>query len=992
MGVFTAIASAIVGAIGITGLAATLLTAVISTGLAMVTSRLINGGSSGRSDAAAQADPGVRQQLSPSTEHKIPVLYGSAFVNGIITDARISSDNKTMTYVFTIAETTNQRTTFTATISGTTMTVTAGSSGVVHLGMTVSGTGVTAGTTIVEHLGGTYGGVGTYRVSTSQSVASTVITGTFPVTVEDIYFNDLRVEFDGVGANGHKALRGKKHVNANPLTTAEDFTDDNLKEKINVWIWAGNSTAAKMISGTSGGANYAPTAIDAYTISDLQWQDPANSESQRMEGLIFCVLQLKYDREKGYTGLPTMTFKLRNALDNPAVAMYDYMSSDRYGAYISGSNINAQSLGRWANFCNESVTYTTISNVTTSQKRYTVNGFIDTARPVKDNMDTILLNGGSWMAYDVHTGQWRVIPKRAVQGYDTVLNFNDNNIIGGIQISATRLDDLYNIGELEYYDRLVKDQRAYNTIELPSALRNINEPDNALRFSFDLVNSNVQAERLGNIELKQSRDDLMIEFNASHYGLQAQAGDVIKLENSLYGWQEPTFPGGKEFRIVRVVEQETEEGGIIARITALEYNADVYADENIQEFATSANIGIIPRDGSQNLLPPIIKIKDEKPGGGVPNFGIEFTIPAGGPYDELQIWYAEGFDWAGKGADCQVRMQIQGTEMTVFGLGPPTGKTTIGKLYAGGVDATGAVRPNSILSPINGGSVQAGTIVTAYGTGTGLTGSYVVNPNQSVPIFGVFNAAATVNDASFSGYLSGTELVVTSVSSGTLKEQSLITGAGVQDGTIVTAFISGTQGGVGSYRINKTQTSGSSGSPLSIISKQPYPALADYEHLRSVFPKPRDRGTGPGDQVLFNSESLLFDNEEIVTSLISTLTPNQVNRKYFIKARLGIQGVYGPFSDINELDLEIPSIFWNPDAGLRTVAIAILRQDFGYIRTPRSGLWQHRVTQTMDFGQVNMTYNNHLMDLGSLQAENELTNTELIEDFRWQDKQSGETS
>ena len=280
MPAFTAVAVAIVGAIGVTGIAATILTAVIATGLAMVTSRLINGGSSSRSDAAAQADPGVRQQLAPSTEHKIPVLYGSAFVNGIITDARISDDNKTMTYVFTIAETTNQRSVFTASISGTTMTVTSGSSGVVHLGMTISGTGVTAGTTIVEHLGGTYGGAGTYRVSTSQSVASTVITGTFPVTVEDIYFNDLRVEFDGVGANGHKALRGKKHVDADQLTAAEDFIDDNLRDKINVWIWAGNSTAAKMITGTSGGANYAPTAIDASTISDLQWTNPANSVPQ----------------------------------------------------------------------------------------------------------------------------------------------------------------------------------------------------------------------------------------------------------------------------------------------------------------------------------------------------------------------------------------------------------------------------------------------------------------------------------------------------------------------------------------------------------------------------------------------------------------------------------------------------------------------------------------------------------------------------------------
>jgi hypothetical protein len=253
-----------------------------------------------------------------------------------------------------------------------------------------------------------------------------------------------------------------------------------------------------------------------------------------------------------------------------------------------------------------------------------------------------------------------------------------------------------------------------------------------------------------------------------------------------------------------------------------------------------------------------------------------------------------------------------------------------------------------------------------------------------VPISGLYNATATVNDARFSGYISGLELVVTAVTSGTIKEQSLIIGTGVMDGTIIEAFISGNNGGVGSYRVNKTQTSGSSGSPLSITSKKPYPALHEYDYLKSVFPKPRDRGTGPGDQVLFSDESLLFDNEEIVASIVTTLPANQENRKYFLKARLGNNGVYGPFSDINEVDLEIPSIFWDPDSGARAIATAILKQDFGYIRTPRSGLWQHRVTQSMDFGDYQRQY--HMMDLGGLQVENEVTDTSLIEDFRWQDE------
>ena len=60
------------------------------------------------------------------------------------------------------------------TTSGTTMTVTAVTSGILYVGQIISGAGVTAKTTITAFGTGT-GGAGTYTVSTSQLVASTTI-------------------------------------------------------------------------------------------------------------------------------------------------------------------------------------------------------------------------------------------------------------------------------------------------------------------------------------------------------------------------------------------------------------------------------------------------------------------------------------------------------------------------------------------------------------------------------------------------------------------------------------------------------------------------------------------------------------------------------------------------------------------------------------------------------------------------------------------------
>jgi hypothetical protein len=86
----------------------------------------------------------------------------------------------------TFSQTWDDQAVFDASISGTTMTVTAVASGTIRVGMLLTSSGtVTSGTTITA-LGTGTGGTGTYTVSASQSRASATITGTLntvgPVT------------------------------------------------------------------------------------------------------------------------------------------------------------------------------------------------------------------------------------------------------------------------------------------------------------------------------------------------------------------------------------------------------------------------------------------------------------------------------------------------------------------------------------------------------------------------------------------------------------------------------------------------------------------------------------------------------------------------------------------------------------------------------------------------------------------------------------------
>ena len=56
---------------------------------------------------AQQPNPGNRQQLPPAGDNKLPVVYGSAYVGGIVTDLTISEDNQDIYWVMALSEVTN---------------------------------------------------------------------------------------------------------------------------------------------------------------------------------------------------------------------------------------------------------------------------------------------------------------------------------------------------------------------------------------------------------------------------------------------------------------------------------------------------------------------------------------------------------------------------------------------------------------------------------------------------------------------------------------------------------------------------------------------------------------------------------------------------------------------------------------------------------------------------------------------------------------------
>ena len=560
MPAFTYVASLIVAeVIGIAGAAilgsagVAFVTSAIALGLAVTTSRLLGLGGGG---GGTQQDPGVRIQFPPATNNKVPVVYGHANTKGVVTDARISNENKTMTYVLTISEKTQS--------------------------------------------------------------------GNF--SIGNIYWNDQLLVF---------RTGSESHIVASSIDqNGNGETNTNYNGLIRVRVYSGSSLAANQIFPTTGRPHNAYRVL-ARIESETTYQ---------MNDLLFAVIQLDYSSEKGTTGLGQVTFEVTNSLKNPGLVWWDYITNSRYGAGIPTDQVDGLS----STATTTSTSLYSISNqipsnqylaggtTASTQVRYEINGVISTGDTVKNNLDKINVACQTYTTFDYSQGKWKVISNRAATAGEltNAFVFNDDNIIGDVGITATNLEDLYNGLEVEFASRKIRDQNDYFKAAIDPSLRNNLEPDNKLSMRLDLANNALHAARIGLIELKQNRNDFIITFRADYSALQCEAGDVVKVNNSVYGFDD------KLFRISKMREVEDEAGGITVEVTAIEYDAAVYTDETLEDSADTPGSGIPTFGGSSTLPAPSAPVVNNITTGTNPSFNLSTTIAANSsPVDEIQWFY-----------------------------------------------------------------------------------------------------------------------------------------------------------------------------------------------------------------------------------------------------------------------------------------------------------------------------------------------------------------
>jgi hypothetical protein len=437
------------------------------------------------------------------------------------------------------------------------------------------------------------------------AISSISPNGQFTFDTADMYYGDRKITFDG-----------------SDLTKVVSLTDEagNVDTKVSGYLYINlyKSTTGGTITSANG-ASAPSTVMGGSDIAVGQrW-----TGTRQMNGLGFAIVKLIYNRDADTTQLNPITFKVAHTLNGTGVAKagdvwYDYMTNAVYGGAVDAAFVNSTSATALNAYGDQNITFTNSSGAPSTQPRYRINGVLDAGQSVLSNVDRIVSACDSWMTYNAALGQWSVVINKAES---TAYAFDDDNIIGEIRVSATDITSSINQVEARFPFKENRDQAAFVNIETPSGLLYPNEPVNKYSITYDMVNDSVQANYLANRLLEQAREDLIVSFSTTYYGIQVDAGDVVSVTNADYGWN------AKLFRVMKVNEASLLDGNLGARLELSEYNAQVYDDFDITQFTPIPNSGLASVSYFSPLAAPTVT---GFPSATFPNFDVQVFVPTTG--------------------------------------------------------------------------------------------------------------------------------------------------------------------------------------------------------------------------------------------------------------------------------------------------------------------------------------------------------------------------
>jgi hypothetical protein len=440
--------------------------------------------------------------------------------------------------------------------------------------------------------------------------------GQFSFDLADMYWGDRKITLDGTDQ-----------------TKVVSLTDSagNIDTKVsgNLFIALYKSTEAGVITSANG-ASLPSTYMGGSDLPvELRWA----ASNRQMNGLGFAIVKMNYNREAETTNMQTLTFSVSHYLNGtgaakPGDVWYDYITNEKYGGAMPADLVDATSATALNTYSDGLIPYTDTTGAQT-QPRYRINGVLDTGQSCLNNINSIMIVCDSWNQYNAAQGKWSIVINKDTS---TAYAFDDDSIIGEIRVSAYDITSSVNQIEAEFPSGQNRDQSDFVYYETPAGLLYPNEPINKQSVQFAMTNDSVQAQYLATRILEQAREDLIVSFSTAYVGIQVDAGDVVTVTNSSYGWT------NKPFRVMRVSEVSLPDGNLGASFELNEYNAQVYDDQDITKYVPAPNSDL--PDPSYFGPVPAPTVASSFPSAVVPSFNVQPSMGTASFATYAEIWYS----------------------------------------------------------------------------------------------------------------------------------------------------------------------------------------------------------------------------------------------------------------------------------------------------------------------------------------------------------------
>lgn len=336
------------------------------------------------------------------------------------------------------------------------------------------------------------------------------------------------------------------------------------------------------------------TAVDGFMNAQLS----SMGTSDKFLGCSYVYIQMVFDAEKFGGGIPAISYKVKgkNIYDprtganattdlqrsNPALIIRDYLTDTQYGIKAKSYEINdttsAGGFASAANTCDQNVT---LADGSTTEKRYTANGFTNFSSSGSNVIQGFLSTMAGKMSYV--NGKFNIF---AGASQTPSLTITDDDLLQEVTVQTnSSTGSLYNTVKPVYVDSTQNYTAADAPVYQDSSFLNADTPSGEstanyikqMEAQLPYTVTETMAQRIGRIGLKDQRNATSLECLVSLKYMRLQPNDWVYVTNERLGYTQ------KVFQVVSV-DLETTGGDIPVYITRLQLKE---TSSSVFDFATN---------------------------------------------------------------------------------------------------------------------------------------------------------------------------------------------------------------------------------------------------------------------------------------------------------------------------------------------------------------------------------------------------------------------